>query len=77
MSCGGLRTRWSAAGAIFRLNSRVVVVGPEVWAGGGGSERDPLKLVEEMHTEAPTVPIGTIEPAGCPVYWRHWREDAQ
>lgn len=47
-------------------------------AGGVGErERDPLKLVEEMHTEASTVPIGTIEAAGCPVYWRHWREDAQ
>lgn len=75
MSCGGLKTRWSAAGAIFRLNSRAVrEVGREVPRMWGG---DPLKLVKEMHTEAPTVPIGTIEPAGCPVYWRHWREEAQ
>lgn len=44
---------------------------------GGGGEGNPLELVEEMHTEAPAVPIGTIEPAaqciggtlegGCPV----------
>lgn len=53
-SCGGLRTRWSAAGAIFRLNSHV----------GGRHEGvgNPLEFMEEMHTETLAVPIGTIEP---------------